>query len=615
MGPAGAARRLTDPHTTSSHHHVSYKVLARKWRPQRFEDVIGQRAVTQTLRNAISADRIAQSFVFAGPRGFGKTTTARILARCLNCQKGPTAEPCGACDACIEIAEGRDMDVLEMDAATHTGVDKVRDIIISGLGIAPVRDRYKVFIIDEVHRLSPQSFDALLKSIEEPPPHVVFMMATTEIDKVPPTIQSRSQVFELKTIGVKQIAAQLRTIADAEGIAIDDPAIMLVARAGDGSMRDAQSAFDQVIAFAGNTITAEDVAGVLGLVRRELLLEMAEAVAREDGAAVFALSDRAVEAGYELRTVLRELGRLTRDLLVISLDPSRLDDPELAAEGERDALKAVSAMFSPEDLMRAFDVLTKGEFEIRNSMQPRFHLEMTLLRWIHLRKLVPLSDVIQSLEAGGPSPRAAASGRSGAPATSTRPTLPAPPTRNMGAGSRPSVPAARPAPARPTAERREPVRPEAPAKGPAARQTETTAGLPAVEPVPADRLKEAFLEEIRKVKKFFYGTVIAQAQRIDISGDQVVITFAPQHRALKAQLEGTRPLLETTATQLAGRKMTIVTAEGSAATPPGGQTDAGGGSGEGTEKKAALREQALADSGVQAMLDVFAAEIRDVEEM
>ena len=250
---------------------MSYKVLARKWRPQRFDDVIGQRAVTQTLRNAIGARRIAQSFVFAGPRGVGKTTTARILARGLNCETGPTADPCGTCDACIEIAEGRDMDVLEMDAATHTGIDKVRDVIISGLGIAPVRDRYKVFIIDEVHRLSVQAFDALLKSIEEPPPHVVFMMATTEIEKVPPTIQSRSQVFELKTIGVKQIADQLRMIAAAEQIALDEPALMLIARAGDGSMRDAQSAFDQVIAFAGTTISAEDVSTVLGLVRRELL--------------------------------------------------------------------------------------------------------------------------------------------------------------------------------------------------------------------------------------------------------------------------------------------------------------------------------------------------------
>src|SRR5260370_39546206 len=187
---------------------VAFQVLARKWRPQRFEDVIGQRGVTQTLRNAIGAKRIAQSFVFSGPRGVGKTTTARILARALNCEQGPTPDPCGVCDACVEIAEGRDMDVLELDAATHTQVENVRDVIISGLSIAPVRNRYKIFIIDEVHQLSGHSFNALLKSIEEPPPHVVFMMATTELDKIPETVLSRSQVYEFRTIGSKAIAAQ-----------------------------------------------------------------------------------------------------------------------------------------------------------------------------------------------------------------------------------------------------------------------------------------------------------------------------------------------------------------------------------------------------------------------
>src|SRR5688572_12150743 len=233
---------------------MSYQVIARKWRPQRFDDVVGQQAVTRTLRNALASGRLAQAFVFAGPRGVGKTTTARILARALSCEHGPTGEPCGVCDACVEIAEGRDIDVLEIDAATHTQVDNIREVIISGLSVSPVRDRYKIFIIDEVHQLSSHSFNALLKSIEEPPAHVVFMMATTELHKIPDTILSRAQVFEFRTIPTRSIVEQLRRIADAEGIEIPDAALTLIARAAEGSMRDAQSALDQVIAFAGQTI-------------------------------------------------------------------------------------------------------------------------------------------------------------------------------------------------------------------------------------------------------------------------------------------------------------------------------------------------------------------------
>src|SRR5580693_2007738 len=198
---------------------MAYQVLARKWRPQQFDDVVGQPAVTRTLKNAIANKRIAHAFVFAGPRGVGKTTTARILARALSCTSanGPTPNPCGTCDACVEIAEVRDIDVLEIDAATHTGIDNIREVIISGLGIMPVRNRYKVFIIDEVHQLSNASFNSLLKSIEEPPPHVVFMMATTELDKIPETVLSRAQVYEFRTISTKVIATQLRQIMDAEG--------------------------------------------------------------------------------------------------------------------------------------------------------------------------------------------------------------------------------------------------------------------------------------------------------------------------------------------------------------------------------------------------------------
>jgi DNA polymerase-3 subunit gamma/tau len=590
----------------------SYQVLARKWRPQRFDDVIGQRGVTQTLRNAIAAGRIAQSFVFSGPRGVGKTTTARILARGLNCEKGPTADPCGECDACLEIAQGRDMDVLEIDAATNTQVDKVRDVIITGLAMAPVRNRYKIFIIDEVHRLSHQAFDALLKSIEEPPPHVVFMMATTEIDKVPSTIQSRSQVFELKAIGLAPIADQLRTIAAAEGLEVDEEALMLLARAGDGSMRDAQSAFDQVIAFAGRTIKAEDVATVLGLVRRDLLLDIGEAVAREDGAAAFALAGNAVESGYDLRIVIRELARLTRDLLVISVDASRLQDPEIAAEAERDRLSALAQAFSREDLMRAFDVLTKAEYEIRASQQPRYHLEMALLRWIHLRKLVPLSTLIDGLEAQPSS----GGGRAGLPPATRvqrQEGRPAPsPQRVAGLapGSSATVKAiearreARPASPPRAAE---PPAPEAQASG----GSQGGGGQAAAIADPA-ALKEAFLAEVRKAKKLLYNTAFAQAQRIDVEADRIAISFAPQQKTMRVQVDASRPALEEIASALAGRRMSVAALETAETAGPRGSSSPQPSPAE--EKQTALKEKALADKNVQALLDVFGTDIKEVEE-
>ncbi len=536
---------------------MSYQVLARKWRPQRFDDIVGQQAVTRTLRNALTSGRVAHAFVFAGQRGSGKTTTARILARALNCVKGPTADPCGECDACLEIAQGRDIDVLEIDAASHTGIDNIREVIISGLSITPVRNRYKVFIIDEVHQLSAPSFNALLKSIEEPPAHVVFMMATTELHKIPDTILSRSQVFEFRTIPATLIAAQLRMIADAEGIQVPDAALALIARASEGSMRDAQSSLDQVISFAGNTIAAEDVSTVLGLVGRDLLFDLIEAVVAEDGPAAFALADRAVEAGHDLKLVCRELSRAVRDLMIVSVDPSRAGDGELA-EGERERLTQLASRFSREDLMRAFDLLSKAEQDIRTASHPRYQFEMVLLRWMHVRKLVPLTELMEQM--------------GGAPRTV------APSTRTV-APSQPRTVA--PAPLAPLA----PLAPVAP-------------------------LKDSLLAEIRATKPFFYNTVVAQAQKIEVAPDRVTFTFLPAHRALREQLEQARPWLEAAADKLAGRKVLVVAvqpdaAAPSAATPPPPAPPAA----------RDLKAEAMSSSTVQAMLDVFPAEIRDVEEM
>jgi DNA polymerase-3 subunit gamma/tau len=561
---------------------VTYQVIARKWRPQKFDDVVGQHAVTRTLRNALANNRLAQSFVFAGPRGVGKTTTARILARALNCVKGPTADPCGVCDACVEIAEGRDMDVLEIDAATHTGVDNVREVIISGLGILPVRDRKKVFIIDEVHQLSASSFNALLKSIEEPPPHVVFMMATTELDKIPETILSRSQVYEFRTISSKAISDQLRRIVDADGIEVGEDALRLIARDAEGSMRDAQSKLDQVIAFTGTTISTADVATVLGLVGRDLLIDAVEAVANENAPAAFDLAARAVEMGYDLRAVCRELTRTVRDLMVLSIDPSRVNDPEIAGEGDRERLTALVKRFSREDLLRAFDLLARAEADIRLAAQPRYHLEMVLLRWIHLRKLVPIEDLIAGAASGAPA----------APIAS--PPKPAPGKIQAMASAAAARVAVPPAPKADVA--------SGPAKADVASGFSRTEGS----------FKDAFLAEIRKGKPVLYNMCVAQAQKIEVNGDRAVFTFSAAQRALRDQFEQNRAWLESAAQQSAGRKIAVTAVQLEAAPA------AAAGPGEAPpppDRKAELRQQALAEPGIQAMLEVFPAEIRDVEEM
>jgi DNA polymerase-3 subunit gamma/tau len=408
---------------------MSYQVIARKWRPQKFEDVTGQEILTQTLQNSITHDRLHHAYLFSGARGVGKTTTARLVARALNCHKSdkPTATPCApiddqACASCREIAEGRSMDVLEIDAASNTGIDNVRDVIINNIGVRPARDRYKVFIIDEVHMLSGAAFNALLKTIEEPPPGVVFIMATTDEHKVPETITSRCQLFEFRTIATAKIAERLKLVAKAEKISISDDAIREIARAGDGSMRDAQSALDQVISFAGDKIKTEDVEKALGIAGADVLARITGGIAENKPAEALAIVDDLVMRGHNLRNFCRDVLGHLRDLLIVKVSgDAKLLESSSAQTG---ALQQQAALFSASDLVRFFHSLAETEASLKDAANPRYQVEVGLVKLMEMRRLASLSDLVgriaeleSALRTGRPplerkSPQSAPSGSS-----------------------------------------------------------------------------------------------------------------------------------------------------------------------------------------------------------
>ncbi|HKQ72471.1 MAG TPA: DNA polymerase III subunit gamma/tau [Blastocatellia bacterium] len=376
---------------------MSYQVIARKYRPQSFVDLTGQEHISRTLSNALDQRRLHHAYLFSGVRGTGKTTTARILAKGLNCHTGVTSRPCLQCPSCVEVASGAALDVLEIDAASNTGVDNVRDVVINNIAIAPARDRYKVFVIDEVHMLSTSAFNALLKTLEEPPSHVIFIMATTELHKVPDTILSRCQQFEFRQIPTEKIFQRLREIAASEGVKISDAALGEVARAGAGSLRDAQSAFDQVIAFSGDQIAEEDVTNALGLVSAATLGRFAEAIADQNTLEILNLVDEIFVRGYDLRNFTRELTAYLRHLLVVK---SGCDGNGLlgVTDVEIDRLKQLSSKFSEEDLVRLFHLLAQTEKEIKDSPHPRFQLELGLIKLTHACRLRTLDELITRLE-------------------------------------------------------------------------------------------------------------------------------------------------------------------------------------------------------------------------
>lgn len=413
---------------------MSYLVLARKYRPQSFDDLVGQEHVTKTLGNAIAQNRVAHAFLFTGVRGVGKTTSARILAKCLNClgpdgkATGPTATPCQVCAACTEIAAGVDMDVQEIDAASYNGVDEVRRLQ-EGLAFRPARDRFKIYIVDEVHMLSNAAWNAFLKTLEEPPPHVKFIFATTEVHKVPVTILSRCQRYDFKLVSAKRIGERLKEVLGKESIAADDSAVSVLAREAAGSMRDAMSLLDQVIAYGSEKISAEDVARVLGVADREVMNKLTGAILAGDAPTVLEVLDAVTRQGFDLVHLCRDLLHHVRNVVVAKVCPEdkARELLDLADEEVNDVL-ALAKKTDADDLTRLFQGLSKGFDEIVKSGQVRAALEMTLVRLARRPVLLPLDELLsrlgeleKRLATGAPPPTRGGGGPGGSGGSGGRP--------------------------------------------------------------------------------------------------------------------------------------------------------------------------------------------------
>src|SRR2546426_4073644 len=403
---------------------MSYQVIARKWRPQTFDDLVGQQHVTETLKNAIKNDRVAHAYIFSGARGVGKTTAARILAKALNCMKGPTAQPCGECDSCKEIAAGTSLDVIEIDAASNRGIDQIRELR-EMVRYAPAASRSKVVILDEAHMLTGEASNALLKTLEEPPDRVIFVMATTEPENLADTIRSRSQHFHFRALTFAEIAGRLEEIAKKENLKIDPGAMAVIARMAEGSLRDALSLLEQARAYCGDTIPDKDVRELLGVVPDDALEELVGAISSGSADRALGLVHTFQKEGRNLQHFCREAIRHMRNLLIARVCGAD-SDLIAATPDQRPALAKAAAQFSEEDLTRFFQILLQTDDDLRRKPDPRVHLEMGLLRLINASRLAPLEELLAELKSGGTGSRASTGmARSAAPEITSAP-APAP---------------------------------------------------------------------------------------------------------------------------------------------------------------------------------------------
>jgi DNA polymerase III subunit gamma/tau len=609
---------------------MSYQVIARKYRPQTFEEVVGQRPIVTTLKNAVEQRRIHHAYLFSGPRGVGKTTVARLLAKSLNCAQGPTPIPCNACSSCAEIAQSRSMDVLEIDGASNRGIENIRELRET-VRYAPARDRYKVFIIDEVHMLTDPAWNALLKTLEEPPAQVVFVFATTEYREIPRTILSRCQHFEFRKVPPTELLAHLAKVAQGEGVTVEPQVFDLIARVADGSLRDALSALDQVIAFSGSQVTGDQARTILGVVDRELILGFYQAVRERDCARLVGIVDTLFEKGYQPVEFVEDLMAHGRDLLLLRALP---DTGHLVAgtEEELRALRERAASWNEDELLRILELLTREAPRLRSSSHARFLLEALAIKLARLSDLRPIEEILARLETPGRPADA------GAPPATAPPAGPRTgPSRGSGLGMAGGpVSAARTANSASTATPAAVTAPGAVVMPePGAALAPPVAGSDA--PPQSEALVEALLRRIHD-ERAAVGAMLEQAAWIQVEEDLLRVVFAEKHGFFrdKVQSREVSDYIRRVGREMAGRELRLqvecgapgVAAAAAAATAPpiarvapvaAHRVPAGAGAPpvsaalNSDPGRRALVERALEEPALRSVLDLFEGEIVEIE--
>jgi DNA polymerase-3 subunit gamma/tau len=594
---------------------MSYQVIARKWRPQTFSDLVGQSHVTSTLANAIKNDRVAHAYIFSGARGVGKTTAARILAKAMNCAKGPTAEPCGECDSCKEIAAGTSLDVIEIDAASNRGIDQIRELR-EMVRYAPAASRSKVVLLDEAHMLTSEASNALLKTLEEPPDRVIFVMATTQPEDLSDTIRSRSQHFHFRALTFAEITGRLEEIASKENLKIEPGALAVIARMAEGSLRDALSLLEQARAYCGEVIPDKEVRELLGVVPEDSLNELIAAIAEGSADRALGLVHTFQKDGRNLQHFCREAIRHIRNLLIARVCGADSDLIAATAD-QRPALAKAAAKFTEEDLTRFFQILLQTDDDLRRKPDARVHLEMGLLRLINAKRLAPMEELLAELRsgvaAGTTGSGAARSSSASAAATTAAPQPPA--ARTFSAAPQisstpsqrvaaPSFAAAAAAPARETTKSAPP--PELPAAVAATADAE-----PAIENDHEMRVDGITGEQVAEIKaaiqsqQKFLGEIVQQGSRWELDGAELRIYFSPEKRAFAELMEGRDSIekVRICSSKLLGRPVRVCAkVEAVAAAAPRGAS--------GTEE---LRAQFERDPMVRSMLQRFGGKISEVK--